>query len=459
MGNFLRVYFGAGGHGCVENFILDLFQDTGVRKVVLLGTVDSGGATGAQIEIFRIFDCKLNQVLHGSKNFPILPFGDAKQYLINYLNFHYKTNLFYKLLDLRSNSKKDHFEVVSILNSKFKWSQVFIHDLKKYFQVYLDFYNSNIQNLPKNLQKKTCFGNLFLSFIFFYFGGHRNFSNSLKLLKIAPNDLDLEFYTKSRSILFAQDSNSNWVYQEGQIDQWKDWFYPKSFGVLDADYYFSISKNSSLNLSLEKLKIPITTKNTNYTPKIRSKVLEILKKANQVIIAPGSEANWLPWLNHSQIKPILQQKFKFQNSKILTTSKVLNNSKTSKTSNTSKNHSFSQFDSNIIWFTNPFLSSQEKSFKTTWLHFHNSKISLKTIIPNLNQIQKKFQNLKFKIKLKKYLFKKNKKVGVLESYNFINKKLFPKSVFASDFQQIKIFIPKEGQVFRYDLKDLFFILN
>ncbi|NJS41391.1 hypothetical protein HC766_03365 [Candidatus Gracilibacteria bacterium] len=74
---------GIGGHGwkSIKDFLLTY---KGVIEIVML-PVDWGGSTGVVGRVLEYSNGLLNKQLHGSKDFPVLPFGDLNKFVADFL--------------------------------------------------------------------------------------------------------------------------------------------------------------------------------------------------------------------------------------------------------------------------------------------------------------------------------------------------------------------------------------
>jgi hypothetical protein len=285
-GNILKKVFvlGIGGHGwqSIKQFLIHYKGEITLSMI----PADWGGSTGVIGRTFEYNDGFLNQKLHNTKNFPILPFGDFTKFIGEFIpkNKYTESNPLYfrsySLQELQQNFN----QLSKILKLDSKINEGFINYLKIYQN-----YNKEIQpNL--DLQSATSLGNIWHCFLFFYLGDMQKVCKFYKQKNIIPTNIEIIFSHSHRNILIGQYQNANQkltkVTGEDQIDICKHPINPES-----------------MLLVLPKLK----------KPEISKIFLNHLKNSDLVIIPNGSIANWLPLVNTIKVKKILQEKSKNEN--------------------------------------------------------------------------------------------------------------------------------------------------
>ncbi len=277
------------GHGpsCLDSLIMDH------NIMTFLMVDDFGGDTKTQIHFIETM-FKISQEPNGveeiqrisdswKKLYPktykkiesIRPPGDLKSNQIRfaqYLNKGEKGKEISELLFFRSNNflevKNATLKLLTILNVS--------NNLKKRADQFLEIYQKYLEEFTNNsiLDTKTSVGNLFNNFLMCeYFGEDKKFFNEIKRLKLLPKHVRFEFISKTRAILVASDSQTTLI-GEDVIDKNNNPITPHSYTLVDKSPPF----NKKVEIKLDVLE-------------------EYFKKAEFIIIPPGSIANQLPLIN------------------------------------------------------------------------------------------------------------------------------------------------------------------
>jgi hypothetical protein len=272
-------------------------------------------------------------MIHGDSNFQNIPFGDLKQFVSKFLeiqqqNLNLQTSsprlqalknsqnqptqpkpakdqafdqsiqvktCIADVIDFRSDDYQqqlDNFYKLKQLHFYWIHSQASLLKELDWFMVYLknylDFYQKNKYLLPLDRQTKTCFGNLFFSFLYFLAVQKKTpFNKILQQLKLAPSWINYYFVSKNKLVLKAKDIYGVQIWEEGIIDEWDKPILPQSHQLLDLHSAQSNKQVFSSHI-LNLLKLPTA----------------------RVIISPGSDANWLGITNNFEVKARLQEKSK-----------------------------------------------------------------------------------------------------------------------------------------------------
>lgn len=277
------------GHGpsCLDRLIMDH------NIMTFLMVDDFGGDTKTQINfvetMFKITQSQSQSAEisklaeRWKKLYPkaykkidsIRPPGDLKSNQIRfsqYLNKGEKGKKISELLFFRSsdflkveNLAKELFEILNFSKARQSRALEFLRIYNNYLEIFIE----------KSLSEaKTSVGNLFNNFLMCeYFGNDKKFFNEIKRLKLFPKHVRFEFISKTRAMLVASDSNTTLIGEE-IIDKSNNPIIPHSYNLVDKEPPF----NKEVELNQDILE-------------------EYFKKAEYIIIPPGSIANQLPLIN------------------------------------------------------------------------------------------------------------------------------------------------------------------
>ena len=258
------IILGAGGHGwkSLEKFV----ENTDFLVKIYYIPADWGGFTGLFGKVLEFENNNL--ILHG-KVLPILSFGDTNK-LVDYFlvkKWGISLNTRFNFADSIENIIPKLEQLCDLADLE---SQEFVDYFAKLYaqiQNYLKLFSTEYQ--------MGCIGNFWHQFLFYKFGSIELISAFYVSKEIFPSNLQICFSHLKRPILYAKDTQGNFLEGEDLVD--------------------------IHNFSL----IPSFVKTTQ---KVNPKLIQDLKLAKAIILPHGSICNWLPLVNYRQIATILSKK-------------------------------------------------------------------------------------------------------------------------------------------------------
>ncbi len=281
---------GSGGNGwkSLKEFLTG-YQ--GLIKIAML-PVDWGGSTGIIGRVMEFNNGFLNKKLHGSKSYPVLPFGDMNKVFADFLHdkcadnvIHVADNKPVNVLDFRSDNYDELLEVFVSVKKCIDVDDKIVKGFGEYLQQYLEYYHTVKEEFE--YESKTSLGNIWHSYLFFKYNGVKGVCDFYKQRKVLPENLELVLTFDNRQILHGN-----------YLGETKEFCYIK--GEDQIDHSFHPIEPESFNLSnIDGLRGGVS-----------DEFISKLKDAELVVIPNGSIANWLPLINVDTVKKELVKKSK-----------------------------------------------------------------------------------------------------------------------------------------------------
>lgn len=288
-GNLKKVLvMGIGGHGwkSIKDFLLTY---KGVIEIVML-PVDWGGSTGVVGRVLEYSNGLLNKQLHGSKDFPVLPFGDLNKFVADFLEDCCGDNILISnglrtknVLDFRSDDKIELIKAFLAVKKCLKLENSWGVEFESYVEKYLDYYNKISSQLDYTSQ--TSLGNLWHAFLYWKLKSIEGIIDFYHKKNILPQNLFVKFTNNHRLILKGVFVNEN-----------------RQVNLLTGEDLIDISSHP---INPESM---ILVDKTGLKSDVDEKILNLLKESELIIIPNGSIANWLPIVNVKKVRQVLQKK-------------------------------------------------------------------------------------------------------------------------------------------------------
>jgi hypothetical protein len=267
------IILGVGGHGWESLSEVILNSDD---NITLYGsTADWGGFTGCFGRLLEMNNNELNLTLH-SRPLSVMPYGDFNKIISWFVAQKFDSSTA-QILDYRSYSIDGHFQEFLKLIAPFSLTIDQTRGYLNYITTFFNYYEEHSEEL--NYSKEPCLSTLLHSYIASDEGivGLNKFYHNLGII---PVNVKMAFSSQNRQILIGESAGISYV-GEDTIDVLTQPIIPASLQFVDVDL---VSKTVSPEL------------------------LSDLISAHRIIIPNGSIANWLPLLNHTEVRSVLIQK-------------------------------------------------------------------------------------------------------------------------------------------------------
>jgi len=327
------IFLGVGGSASSRIFGHYLFNRSGWsstatvnpqrQAVLIMSGVDSGGSTGMQNDLFSLEDGLVNQALHQTADFPFQSYGDLKQFLIQALNFHQPEINWHFFLDFRSQELAPQLAVFTEFSELKRLPPAITKEFSRYLETFFFYYQKYYTQLPPDRRKPTCLGNLWLSFLHSHCRDINQLNECLKQLEFVPEWVEFVFLSPKRTHLEGLDIEYQVVQGEHQFDEWSQPIRPESHKIVNV---------GSTILELNPVLL---------------EYLKGLTLEDQILISPGSDANWLGIVNQPIIATLLNTK-------------------------------------NIFWLSNLFRFTSESPLPETLKHLLNVGLKIELFLPELS---------------------------------------------------------------------------